>query len=649
MGMFPGALVGAMLAFSLGTAEERAKIGEALEAELDRRGERALVPVYFVMAERPPAAELLDLVETWRGDERRAFVSAALREQAARAQARLVGLLRAAAAAGRADRIESNWLGNFVSCRAQAGVVAEAVGLPEVLEARWTPERRVDELTDAPPGEQPPGPLEAAGEGVALIQAPAAWARGFRGATAVVCNIDSGTNYRHPDLAARVWVNPDEIPGNGQDDDGNGRIDDVHGWNFVQNAADPYETTGHGTNTSGILVGDGTCGTGTGVAPRARVMVLACLDEAATWNAAQYAVLEGAHVVSSSLSFKVYFTPPPDYAMHRDVNAALLAAGIVRVNSTSNDGWNCPTLNPAAPRPFNIAAPGCVPAPWIHPDQAGAGGRGGVLGVAALGTSDPPALLFYSPCGPFAWNLAELRALVPGYPYAATWPAAYDDHPWRGGQAPGLIKPDVGAPTGVLTTGSGVQCPVGYLSGFGGTSAATPHVGGVLALARDANPSLGPEDLAMIVQVAVDPTGTPGVGKENHWGAGRVNALAAVELAGCVHRRAGVSAWARDHRIGTELALSVDGLGGRAIWVAFGLAPGAFEVPGVLRLGLAPPIHLLASGVTDAAGDAEVRVPIPAIPGLDGVSVYTQVVLDDRAGPHGRLLASNVLRTTFRP
>jgi hypothetical protein len=639
-----------MLAFGSGAAEERAKIGGALEAELERRGGHERVPVYFVMAERPPVGGLLDLVETWRNDERRAFVPAVLREHAARTQVRLLERLRAAAAAGRADRIESNWLGNFVSCRAEPGVVAEAVLLPEVLEARWTPERRIEELTDAPPPEEePPPPVEAAGEGVARIQAPAAWARGFRGATAVVCNIDSGANYRHPDLARRVWVNPDEIPGNGHDDDGNGRIDDVHGWNFVQNAPDPYETTGHGTNTSGVLVGDGACGTETGVAPRARVMVLACLDEASTWNAAQYAVLEGAHVISSSLSFKVYFTPPPDYALHRDVNAALLAAGIVRVNSTSNDGGTCPNASPLAPRPFNVAAPACVPAPWIHPDQAGAGGRGGVLGVAALGAGDPPALAFYSPCGPFAWSLAELRALLPGYPYAATWPAAYDDHPWQWGVAPGLIKPDVGAPTSVVTTGSGVQCPVAYVGGFAGTSAATPHVGGVLALARDANPSLAPEDLAMIAQVAVDPTGTPGVGKENHWGAGLVNALAAVELAGCVHKRAGVSAWARDQRIGTELVLSVDGLGGRAFWIALGLAPGSFEVPGVLRLGLAPPFGVLAAGVTDTAGDAAVRVGIPAIPGLDGVSIYTQVVLDDRAGPHGRLLASNVLRTTFRP
>jgi len=67
--------------------------------------------------------------------------------------------------------------------------------------------------------------------------------------TAVVAIIDSGVDVTHPDLAARIWTNEDEVPGNGVDDDGNGYVDDVHGWNFIGGAdgrhvrQDTYEVT----------------------------------------------------------------------------------------------------------------------------------------------------------------------------------------------------------------------------------------------------------------------------------------------------------------------------------------------------------------------------------------------------------------------
>ena len=104
---------------------------------------------------------------------------------------------------------------------------------------------------------------------------------GFTGEGIIVGHIDSGIDLDHPDLSHRLWVNVDEIPGNGIDDDNNGYIDDINGWDFGDDDNNPNDDAagaGHGTHTAGTVAGDGSGGTQTGVAPGAHLWGFKVLD-----------------------------------------------------------------------------------------------------------------------------------------------------------------------------------------------------------------------------------------------------------------------------------------------------------------------------------------------------------------------------------
>ena len=115
----------------------------------------------------------------------------------------------------------------------------------------------------------------AAGTAGVDIDAVHAWERGRGSEEVVVAVIDSGVDYDHEDLAANMWVNEDEVPGNGIDDDRNGVVDDVHGYDAIRNSGDPDDDIGHGTHVAGIIGAVGDNGRGVaGVNWTTRIMAL---------------------------------------------------------------------------------------------------------------------------------------------------------------------------------------------------------------------------------------------------------------------------------------------------------------------------------------------------------------------------------------
>ncbi|MBC8404980.1 MAG: S8 family serine peptidase [Planctomycetes bacterium] len=481
------------------------------------------------------------------------------------------------------------------------------------------------QIADAFPPPPPPSPEQ----NLIQLQAPDLWAIGVTGAGANLLNIDSGVDYTHPDLINRIWQNPAD-PADGVDNDGNGYVDDVMGWDWELNDNDPYPSANHGTATAGIMVGDGSAGVYlTGMAPGASLAIARISGEGDHWAAQQWALTVGMDCSSSSHSYKWYFNPKPDYHHHRLVEDMVLAAGVIHANSIGNSFGD-----PSAPIPFNISAPGLVPSPWRHPDQVQA--DGGVSGVMACGGIELDDSHYgYSSEGPSAWE--DLTTYQGGYAHSqdpANW-----DYPVGGwsGSGQGLLKPDVVTYTNVVTTDNGG----GYLGSFGGTSAATPHLGGALALMVSANPEALPRQICEALQITAEDLGAPG--KDNLFGAGKVQVKdAALRL---MHL---VTAQDSTPSINSNAQVGMTGPADQPYGLFYGLSLGSTVIPGYGTLGIQN-AKLVKQGNLGAAGFDTASAFIPNNAGLVGTKVYTQSICDDSSGASGEILFSLIEVMTIAP
>jgi subtilisin family serine protease len=139
------------------------------------------------------------------------------------------------------------------------------------------------------------------------ISASKAWALTTGSRQVIVAVIDTGIDYFHEDLRENMWRNEREVPGNGIDDDGNGFVDDLVGYDFVSNDSDPFDDNEHGTHVAGIIAARGNNGVGTvGVCWEASLMAVKAFDHEGNGTVADaiaaihYAVANGARIINAS-------------------------------------------------------------------------------------------------------------------------------------------------------------------------------------------------------------------------------------------------------------------------------------------------------------------------------------------------------------
>ncbi|MEN3332566.1 MAG: thermitase [Blastocatellia bacterium] len=294
----------------------------------------------------------------------------------------------------------------------------------------------------------------------------------------VVAVIDTGIDVSHEDLAANIWTNPREIAGNGVDDDGDNLIDDVHGWNFRDDSKEVFVDAGedlHATHVAGTIGAVGYNGIGVaGVAWHVKIMSLKFLGgskgSGSTGNAIKaidYAIFQKNHGVNVRVINASWGGPGASQALRNKIQEAG-DNGIVFVCSAGTDSLDNDGSSPDYPAAF-------------------AGSLSNVISVAAIGSLD---------------NLAGFS----NYGHAATTVAAPGESIWS-------TMPH----TSFQPNGS-----YGQLSG---TSMASPHVAGVVALLLSYKPELTPKQVKERIIATAEPTDAL-VSKVN--ASGRVNAFNAL-------------------------------------------------------------------------------------------------------------------------
>jgi len=513
------AFVGLLLAVSAPAVAGEVSLRLREAASTAGTGDR--LPIVVLMDDFPEQRELLAQVRGMNRARRRAHVVSAMKALAERSQGNVRDLLAGEEERGRVRGIRVLWGINGLALEATPDAIdrlAALAGVRWILYDRATahPDTGWDAAGDDSAelnGLPGPNPDATVAPDVVALGAKQVWDElGYTGMGVVVAVIDSGFDPTHPDIADHVWSNPGEIPGNGLDDDGNGHVDDTWGWDFCADTLPVIDT--HGTQVAGQVAGDGTRGTVTGMAPDATLMSLGidCDTPSRAWAASDYAIAEGADLITQSYSW--WWTDRPDYEGFRRQTDVELAAGLIHANSAGNFGGNFGTY----PIPYNVSTPANCPAPWLHPDQTL---TGGISSVVAVGNVAWPSdvIAASSSVGPSAWE--DIQANTdPTYPHNN--PPEYRAYPYENGARMGLIKPDLSA----YGNGTTSTCPGPSYCQFSGTSSATPHVSGTIALMLQANPEATPEELAEALMTTAQHRGDPG--KNNVYGAGLLQAFPAV-------------------------------------------------------------------------------------------------------------------------
>ncbi|NUQ64557.1 MAG: S8 family serine peptidase, partial [Pirellulales bacterium] len=322
---------------------------------------------------------------------------------------------------------------------------------------------------------------QTGGTADADIDAPEAWAITTGSPEVVVAVLDTGIDYTHPDLAANVWTNPGEVPGDGVDNDNNGKIDDVHGYDFYNRDGDPMDDHRHGTHVAGTIAAAGNNGAGvTGVSWSTRLMPLKILGEDNRGR-------DGEGWKADAIEALNYLI------MMRQRGVQVRVAN----NSWGYLGSSSPELR------ARIQAVGEAGILFVA-----AAGNGDALG-RGIDSDEDPDYAFY-PASEDLDNIISVTA------------SDYNDQLARFSNY-GLTSVDIAAPgAGILSTEPG-----GLYQSRYGTSMAAPHVSGVAALVWANVPNATVAEVRDAIRYGADPISA--FQDKLAWG-GRLNAYGALTV-----------------------------------------------------------------------------------------------------------------------
>lgn len=478
-----------LLSFSLKAQEQPTSqiITDDLLKFMSQSSDDTLIPINIMLSESYPTDQLISKASLMKKEERRTYVVNELKAFSLQSQSKLSTFLSNKVLSNEVEEIHNFWITNVISCKASKGVINE-LSLQDNIDRIDHDEVRY--LFSGNPSTTPAQPLQTPipaeiTTNVTIVNAPAVWDLGFTGEGVIVAVLDVGVNYNHVDLEDHMWESVD-YP--------------LHGYDFAYNDNDPMDNHGHGTHCAGTVAGDGTAGSQTGMAPDAAIMAVKILDnngggqESDSWAGFEFAVENGADVISFSVGWPHSWNP--NRATWRNTLDNTLASGVVAAIAAGNEGGN---IN----NPDDVRTPGDCPPPWLNPDQTLVGGISACVCVGATNNSDNIAS--FSSRGPSSWENVS----------------PFNDYPHN--PEMGLLRPDVCAPGVDIKS-----CDAFNINGYttmSGTSMATPGVAGVMALLISKVPELTPQEIDIALETTAVDLGA--VGKDNMFGAGRIDALEA--------------------------------------------------------------------------------------------------------------------------
>ncbi|MEZ4714088.1 MAG: S8 family serine peptidase [Caldilineaceae bacterium] len=440
-----------------GRVTPRAKIDPKLMQVVQNAAANEMISV---IVELRAKERLSDLKEKQRKNQIKKIIER-LKTKAQQTQSRVIQLVESRIADGTAQSYTSFWMINALEVTATPAVIQELAQLGVV-----------DKIVLNEPVIAPAAPAGAelnssmlqggaAEPNIALVNAPALWSQGYQGQGIVVANMDSGVDINHPELAARYrggansWFDP-----------------------YGQHTT-PFDASGHGTWTMGVMVGGNAGGTSVGMAPGAQ------------WIAAKIFNDQGSGTVAGiHAAFQWLLDPDGNPATADTPNVV-------------NGSWT-------------FQSPGCN---LEFENDIAVLRAAGVLPVFAAGNAGPNANTSYSPANnPSAFAVGAVNNSDQIYTYSSRGPAAC------GG--PTVTFPHMSAPgVSVLTTDR-----YGLYFAQTGTSLAAPHVAGALALLLNAFPAAtAAQQQAALLNSSVD---LGAAGADNNFGQGRLNVLAAYNWLG---------------------------------------------------------------------------------------------------------------------